>query len=384
MRLVLLLAMLLACGFAWADENSVPPYQDKADARPTLDEENRVWAEGELAEKSLIKSGEVYADPALNAYVQKVMDRLFPEYGGMIRVKVINEGSLNAFALPQGAVFVNMGLLARLENEAQLATILAHEGSHFVFRHSYQNHESAKSLSGFALTIGIVGGGVGALLGSLTAISSMSGFSQDMERQADRQGFERLERAGYDVHESVKVFQLLADEVKALDIKEPYFFSSHPRLQERIDSFNALIAKYDGRKGETDEARFSEVTRGLRERWLQAQISEGKPKSIIHVLSNPAMLHRYPPYAAYYLGEAYRLRGEEGDLDKAVAAWRQAVEADPDFAPSYCALGVNAMKKHDWAEAHDYLTRYLTLAPDAQDAGYVRDYLETIGEKLKP
>jgi tetratricopeptide (TPR) repeat protein len=383
-RAILLLAILLACRLAWAEEGDVTPYHGIADARPVLDEENRVWAEGELAEKSLIKSGEVYPDPALNAYVQGVMDRLFPEYDGMIRVKVINDGSLNAFALPQGAVFVNMGLLARLENEAQLATILAHEGSHFVFRHSYQNHESAKSLSGFALTVGIVGGGVGALLGSLTAISSMSGFSQDMERQADQQGFARLKRAGYDVHESVKVFQLLADEVKALDIKEPYFFSSHPRLQERIDSFNALIAKNDGTAGEVDEVRFSEATRGLREQWLQAQISEGKPKSIIHVLSNPAMLHRYPPYAAYYLGEAYRLRGEEGDADKAVAAWRQAVTVDPDFAPSYCALGVNAMKKHDWAAAHDYLTRYLVLAPNARDAGYVRDYLETIGEKLKP
>ncbi|HEX8980863.1 MAG TPA: M48 family metalloprotease [Parasulfuritortus sp.] len=384
MRLAFLLAILLACAAAWADDPGVPPFQGKADARPTLDEENRVWAEGDLAERSLIKSGEVYPDPALNAYVQGVMDRLFPEYGGMIRVKVINDGSLNAFALPQGAVFVNMGLLARLENEAQLATILAHEGSHFVFRHSYQNHQSAKNLSGFALTVGIVGGGVGALLGSLTAISSMSGFSQDMERQADRQGYERLKRAGYDVHESVKVFQLLADEVKALDIKEPYFFSSHPRLQERIDSFNALIAKYDGRSGEVDEARYSAATGGLRERWLQAQISEGKPKSVIHVLSNPAMLHRYPPYAAYYLGEAYRLRGEEGDADKAEAAWRQAAAADPAFAPSYYALGVAAMKKHDWVKAHDYLTRYLTLAPNAQEAGYVRDYLETIGEKLKP
>lgn len=362
---------------------SVAPYSNAASARPALAEEDRAWAEGEEGEKALVKSGHVYPDPELAAYVQGVMDRLYPEFAGVFRVRLANDSGLNAFALPQGAIFINMGLLARLANEAQLATVLAHEGTHFTHRHGYQNMQNAKSLTGLALSAGIVAGGAGALLGSLAAISSMSGFSKDAERDADRQGFERMARAGYDVRESVRGFELLADEVKVLDIKEPFFFASHPRLRERIENFNALIADYRGPAGETGEARYAEHTRGLREQWLKAQLSEGKPKSIIHVLANPAMLGRYPLHAAYYLGEAYRLRGDEGDADKAVAAWRQALEKAPDFAPSYRALGVHEMKQHDWAAAKTHLARYLALAPDAKDAAYVRDYLAIIEEKLK-
>ncbi|NTV94851.1 MAG: M48 family metalloprotease [Thiobacillus sp.] len=364
-------------------DKAVVPYPDAASAKPVMAEEDRVWADGEEGEKALIKSGHVHPDAGLSAYLQTVMDRLYPEFAGTFRVRLATDSGLNAFALPQGAVFVNMGLLARLENEAQLATILAHEGTHFTHRHGYQNMQNAKSLSGFALTAGLVAGGAGALLGSLAAISSMSGFSQDAEREADKEGFERMARAGYDVRESVKGFELLAEEVKVLDIKEPFFFASHPRLKERIESFNALIAGYAGPAGEAGEARFSENTRGLREQWLRAQLSEGKPKSIIHVLANPAMLARYPVHAPYYLGEAYRLRGDEGDPDKAVAAWRQAVESAPDFAPSYRSIGIHAMKQRDWPAARDNLTRYLKLAPEAGDAAYVRDYLELIEEKSK-
>ncbi len=382
-RAIALLVILLVAWPAWGADEPVAPYRDAAEARPTLAEEDRVWAAGERGEQAFIKSGHVYPDPALNLYLQTVLDRLFPEFVGALRVQAANDSGLNAFALPQGAIFVNMGLLARLENEAQLATILAHEGSHFTHRHAYQNNQKAKSLSGFARTAGMLTGGVGALLGDLAANSSMSGYSQDLEREADLQGFRRMAQAGYDVRESVKAFELLAEEVTVLDVKEPYFFANHPRLQERIESFNALIAGYDGPAGETGEDRYSEVTRSLREQWLRAQLSEGKPKSIIHVLANPAMLVRYPVHAPYYLGESYRLRGNTGDTEKAVAAWRQAIVKAPEFAPSYRALGIQAMKQRDWAQARELLGGYLRLAPDAGDAAYIRNYLELVEEKLK-
>ncbi|MDD5365501.1 MAG: M48 family metalloprotease [Gallionellaceae bacterium] len=382
-RAIALLVILLVAWPAWGADEPVAPYRDAAEAKPTLAEEDRVWAAGERGEQAFIKPGHVYPDPALNLYLQTVLDRLFPEFVGALRVQAANDSGLNAFALPQGAIFVNMGLLARLENEAQLATILAHEGSHFTHRHAYQNNQKAKSLSGFARTAGILTGGVGALLGDLAANSSMSGYSQDLEREADLQGFRRMAQAGYDVRESVKAFELLAEEVTVLDVKEPYFFANHPRLQERIESFNALIAGYDGPAGETGEDRYSEVTRSLREQWLRAQLSEGKPKSIIHVLANPAMLVRYPVHAPYYLGESYRLRGNTGDTEKAVAAWRQAIVKAPEFAPSYRALGVQAMKQRDWAQARALLSGYLRLAPDASDAAYIRNYLELVEEKLK-
>lgn len=383
-RAAILLCGLLAALPAGAADEAIAPYRDAGEAVPALDGEDRVWAEGEQDEEALRKSGHVRDDPALTAYLQAVMDRLFPEFAGRVRVRVANDSALNAFALPQGTVFVNMGLLARLENEAQLATILAHEGSHFTHRHGYQSIRQAKSLSGFAVTASILTGGIGGVLGSAVASTSMSGYSRDTEREADRQGFERMARAGYDVRESARGFRLLAGEVKALDVREPFFFASHPRLQERIDSFEALSAGHAGPPGEVGEARFAAATDGLREEWLQAQIELGKPRSVIHVLANPAMLARYPVHAHYYLGEAYRLRGEEGDSGRAEAAWREAVARAPDFAPSHRALGILALKRRDWAAARDGLRRYLALAPAAHDAAFMRDYLALVEENLKP
>jgi predicted Zn-dependent protease len=290
----LLCAGLTIGGTAWGADEEITPFQDGAQAKPSLEEEDRVWAEGEKGEKSLLKSGHVHSKAALSAYLQTVLDRLFPDFQGKVRIKVIYDSGLNAFAFPQGAIFFNMGLLARLDNEAQLAAILAHEGTHFTHRHSFRNHQSAKGLSGFAMTAGLLGGGGVALLGNLAAVSSMAGFSRDLEREADRLGYERLAKAGYDVRESVKCFQLLAEEARVLDSKDPFFFASHPRLQERIESFESLISEHRGEAGEIGAERFVQATQGLREEWLQAQIGAGKPKSVIHVLTTPALRTQYP------------------------------------------------------------------------------------------
>lgn len=382
-RLALCCALLAGCP-AWAADEDVAPFRDGGEARPVLEEEDRVWAEGERGEKALLKSGHVHAQAALSDYLQKVLDRLYPEFRGKTRVKVINDSGLNAFAFPHGAIFFNMGLLARLDNEAQLATILAHEGAHFTYRHSFRNHQSAKGMSGFAMTAGLLGGNVAALLGNLAAVSSMSGFSQDMEREADRRGFDRLAKAGYDVREAVKCFRLLAEEARVLDSKEPFFFASHPRLQERIESFEALIADYQGPEGDAGADRFARNTRGLREEWLQAQIGAGKPKSVIHVLTDPDLRGRYSAHALYYLGEAYRLRAEEGDAERSLEAWNTALQEAPDFTPTYRALGVHAMKRQEWKQAKAQFDHYLQRAPQARDADYVRSYLEIVEEKLKP
>lgn len=357
------------------------PFADGASAQPGLEEEDRVWAEGDQAERGLIRSGSLHPDSGLSDYLQSVLERLFPEFRGRVRVRVINDTGLNAFCMPNGAIFFNMGLLARLDNEAQLATILAHEGIHFTHRHAYQSLQGAKTNAGFATLLGMVGGNTGALLGSLAAVSSISGFSRDLERQADAEGFQRLVRAGYDAGESVKAFRLLAEEVQVLDIREPYFFASHPRLRERIESFEQLITGHPTPGALRNEASFSSHVAPLREEWLQAQLAEGKPRSIIHVLTQPDQLDRFPPHAAFYLGEAYRLRDEAGDSERAEAAWQQVLARAPDFAPTHRALGINAMKRGETGVARNHFRAYLRLAPGGRDAGYVRAYLQDLEDK---
>jgi predicted Zn-dependent protease len=63
------------------------------------------------------------------------------------------------------------------------------------------------------------------MLGDLMGASSIYGFSRDLEREADAEGFQRLQAAGYDVSQAPVTFEFLLAEVEALDIDEPYFFS---------------------------------------------------------------------------------------------------------------------------------------------------------------
>ena len=124
-----LLILSLACALAVpADAGELPPWASAADFRELAPGEKSLWQEADEFDRALAHAGKVNPDPALNAYLQGIMDRLYPEFGGRLRVRPLNAQQINAFALPNGSIYVNSGLIARFENEAQLATVLAHEG----------------------------------------------------------------------------------------------------------------------------------------------------------------------------------------------------------------------------------------------------------------
>ena len=131
--------------------------------------------QGHVDAWSVVKSGRVLDDPALTAYVQRVADRLFPEFKGHIRVRILKAQSLNAFALPNGDIYLHEGILARFRNESQLAALLGHEGTHFVDRHSFQSSENVKSTTALGTALAVVGVPVVGLAANLLVVSSVTG-----------------------------------------------------------------------------------------------------------------------------------------------------------------------------------------------------------------
>lgn len=380
-RYMLLGGLWLLAGAALAE--SVAPLEPKQIS--TLEEEEvRLWREGDDADKQLLRAGRLYPNPALTAYLQRIMDRLYPEWAGTIRVRLVDDPSLNAFALPNGSIYFHIGLLARLENEAQLATVLAHEGAHFILRHGYQSRQQAKSASAFGLIIGVVGVPIVSIIGQLAAVSSMFGYSQTLETEADDMGFRRMVLAGYEPKESVRVFEHLAEEAKANDQKEPFFFASHPSLTERIESYQKLLPQSGAENGEVETARFETSIGDLRTLTIESDLGRARFKSVLLILEDAERRKRYPPHADYFLGEAYRLRGEEGDMEKARAAYLKSIQAAPDYAPVYRQLGLISLKQQQLVEAKDYFTRYLQKLPTAQDKAFIEGYLQHITLKEKP
>lgn len=363
---------LASCAPAFADD--IVPWAYPVGAAGLEREERNLWADAEEFDKALGRAGKLRKDPELNAYLQKVMDRLYPEFGGKLRIQALDANQLNAFALPNGSIYINTGLLARLQNEAQLATVLAHEGAHFVHRHSYQQLENAKSMSVVALVIGMAGVPI---VGNAVALGSMSGFSREHEGEADHIGYQRLVKAGYAAKEAPRTFTHLIAEIKALEIDEPFFFASHPKLQDRVDILGELAK--DAANGEAGYEAYVMAMRGVRLAALQQDLEAYRYQQLILVLSDPERRREYPPEAGFFLGEAYRLRLQAGDLDRAEREYTLSIELAPGFAPAYRALGLLHYKRGDNARAAPLFRRYLELAPDASDRGYVEAYLKESG-----
>jgi len=370
---VLAILLLTAC-----ETTPIRPMQSLEDTRNLTQEEHRLWHSAAELDKQLEKADALYEDEELRTYLQTVMRKLYPEYDGAITVRVVDSPSLNAFALPNGSIYINTGMLSRLENEAQLATVLAHEGVHFTNKHSWKQRRSVKNSTAFSTGFGMITGIPG--LGDLISLSSIYGYSKDLEREADAEGFQRLQAAGYDVSEAPVTFEFLLAEVKALEIDEPYFFSTHPALEDRIKNFEELVQQHgttNGYKG--TEAYRSHVDK-LQLELLADYLELSQYQSVLLILERQDAFERYPPSAWYYLGEAYHLRNGEGDTERSVNAYQTAIQQSPEFAPSYRALGLYYMKNDDPVQAENYFSRYLELQPDATD----RDYIEYYRTSLKP
>lgn len=146
-------------------------------------------------------------DSQVEACVARIGRRLAaqPEAGGYpYTFRVTNDRSVNAFALPGGPVYVNRGLITAVDNEAQLAGVMAHEIAHVALRHSTNQASKAQLIQIPAmLASGIAGEGLAGQLArmgiGLGANSALLKFSRSAERDADLLGARIMARAGYKI-----------------------------------------------------------------------------------------------------------------------------------------------------------------------------------------
>lgn len=376
--IILLLMMLAGCA-----TTKITSFSKGDPLKPETEGERRLWHASIQIENALKKSDQVHKDQDLQNYLQNVMDRLYPEFKGKIHVNVLKAPILNAFALPNGGIYINTGLLAALENEAQVATILAHEGIHFINKHSARQRITRYNTIG--VSWGLVLLGVDPNLTNLFMYSSIFGCSQHHENEADRIGYERLMAAGYDVREAPKTFRHLAMEAKANKVPEPFFFSTHPKLQTRIKNFEAYNASLEKHTGDVNAAIYQKHIADLRLIVLKEKIKAGKYESVIAVLTRNNLSPLYGDKGLFFLGEAYRLRNEDKDFKKAVDAYQKVEKSSPDFAPVYKSFGILYLKSKKYKKASEKFERYLHLDPHSPESAFVRQYLKQarshLGEK---
>lgn len=228
------------------------------------------WAEevqiGREADPQIIAQFGLYNDPGLTAYVERIGQAVLqtsaytdPNTPAEIRntpfyFRVLDSPVVNAMALPGGYIYVTRGLLAHLDNEAQLAVVLGHEIGHVLARHASRRAASQQlgqfGLLGAAVLGGVIGGGnvaQGILDYGGTGVGLLFlSYGRNDERESDRAGVAYAEFAGYDASEAADFFgslQRLSQQGGGGGI--PSFLSTHPDPGERRNTIPQLAAQYE-------------------------------------------------------------------------------------------------------------------------------------------
>jgi predicted Zn-dependent protease len=175
-----------------------------------------------------------------------------PAAGGhSFELFAIQDGSINAFALPGGYIGMHTGLLTAAESESEVAAVLAHEIGHVTQRHIARMLAQQKQVSVVALAATILAllaarsspqaamGGV--LLGDTLARGSMLSFSREAEREADRVGLEMLRQAGFDTQGMVSFFSRLQQASRFYETNAPDYLRTHPVTGERIGDLQTRL-----------------------------------------------------------------------------------------------------------------------------------------------
>jgi predicted Zn-dependent protease len=235
-----------------------PSFGDDGDL--SLDAERRM---GNVAAKQILRDPDYIDDPLLMSYVDGIWFRLIdaarqrgditPEMDQQFawRVMMGKDHSVNAFALPGGYFGLHLGLLGLVDTQDELASVLAHELTHVTQRHiscSISKQEKQTPLLLASMVLGVLAAKNNAnvanavIAGSQAVqIQSQLNYSRDMEREADRIGFNLLQTAGFEPQGFVAMFKLLQQSARLSDSGSYPYLRTHPLNTERIGDMDARM-----------------------------------------------------------------------------------------------------------------------------------------------
>jgi len=351
------------------------------------EDEKKLWRSAREEQLILDHSGLIYQDKALEAYLNQVAQRVrSPEMPADLpfKIVVIQDPHLNAFAFPNGVIYIHTGILARMDNEAQLAALLAHEMIHCTHRHAlsamrglkdppalftavYETLSSINGLDYLAKSLGLAG-----------SMAAVRGYCREFENEADQLGLELAMNAGYDPKAALNLFKHLKEEIKLEGLDEPFFFGTHPRVQQRIRNIKLFLKNQNqaiptGFKGDN---RFLEKIQTLLLDNARLDIRLGRFQIARRGVEK--YLQKMPDDAGafYLLGEIYRQSGRESEIKIAIRHYQKAIGLDPAFAAPHKAIGFIHFKEGNKMLARKFLESSLTLSPDSTDKAYIRGYLK--------
>lgn len=401
-------------------------------------------SEIKLLDERFEKEGVVYHEAGLDAYLNRVGMAIVADNkleNVAWKFRALRDPVPNAFALPNGSIYINTGLLALLDDEHQLAAVLAHEVTHVSHRHTYlRNRSIRKKVLAINIlnTIGTwnpLGGPAGLAIDLIATISplmlalSVFGYSREQEKDADLEGLKAAAAAGFARDGMAMSFKSMQRDIEGEQLNS--FYSDHPKLQERIN-YTSVSAGAEAKKLSEEEAKtarddFLALMESVDRHNVELAINAGRFRSAVFVSQKLVDLHPDSSENVFYLAESYRTLGprnaelttqqltsgakkkaaktrskrtleeQEAELLKTPAgqeAWKsnsqkaetlflRALELNRFNANARRGLGMLYEKLNRKEEAASEYAKYLELAPNAIDTARVRRRLAVLRESPK-
>jgi Zn-dependent protease with chaperone function len=379
------LAWLAGAGQATAQPALVPPYTGAY--QPVGVDEIGWWREMDEEEAILAQSDLVIREETLNGYLRKVLcDTAGADRCNAVRIYIVRAPFFNASMTANGTMRVFTGLLLRVQNEAELGTVLGHEFGHFENRHilgKFKARRSGTDVLAWAAVLGSLAPSYDVVRTYRNLEFSIYGnlyrYGRDQEREADRLAIAYLNNSALRPQAASQMWDNLMAEAEASargrGLKKPKFdaiafAASHPPNAERA-GYLAELARPDAVTRDDGAERYRAALAPWLGMFLEDQIKLndfGASEYLLQALAQSgwtAQLH-------HARGELYRMRGAPRDLVNAAQFYADAIALDPAHAEANRGLGLSLLKTGQAGAGQAALQRYLDLKPDASDARLIR------------
>lgn len=371
--------LALACAVAVAAPTTVF-------ARETPADEASLLADAARAEDALRVSPLVERDAALNDYLRGILCRTASAECATLRLYIIDTPDFGARALPNGVIEIGAGLVWRAANDAQFAFILSRELAHYSEHHALEALRTQRRGHEALLVVDVAAATLGAYLASdlinLGVAGAVRGIAQNREREADRLGIERLMAAGYDGAEAFAFSNALAGEARAGRQRAPSQHQSSdldraaPTTRARLTALRQRITR--PADASACAGAYRQHIRPFLSAWLAADLERRDYGASLFAFDRLASAGYDLGVVHFFRGEAFRRRRGDGDLARAEAAYRIAVNYPDAPAAAWRQLGELEARAGRLEDARQALQTYLQRAPTAQDRALVQARLDEL------
>lgn len=331
----------------------------------------QIWRLAELEQKTLEQSGVMLHDTAMQRCLQSVALRLWDQLTTELSapvVKVMMAPRADAFTYPNGYVVLTTGMLERLENEDQLAIILAHELIHYARQHTIHLYDH--------LRISDQTNRIRPADSSLTIVEKdVQQQVNAAEYQADREGLDIFKTAGYCEAEIPHLITTMIDDMRAQGQSKALddMVARKIRMQAMI-SQAPTAGTCPSTADNGQDFRLNCIAPALMTN-ARAAIRHGDWGVADRCLTRYIAMKPDDARAYYLQGEIMRQRDASDDDNPSLAYYEKALKIDPQFPLVHRALGELHFKAGQYRQAKPYFETFLSLAPEDESRAFIEGYL---------